>query len=150
MTQKTKVFQRRHEPIPLDEAEVRAMVDSLTEQVATEPALANVVTRAVLARAIERAEPPPVKQPIFGLLVMEDGALVVIRDVNMASRRCRADLFSPEGRFLGAFETADWTLAAPDNGGFVTRLVFKNSRAYAVATDEWGDNRVVRYKIVRR
>ncbi len=146
LSKKLTVFQRRHRPIPNTDREIRALVDSLTEQTLSDPVLAHIVTPAVLERAVSLAKPPPVKNPIFGLIATEDGGLLVVRDVSLANRQTVADVFAADGAYLGQTALPGFALAAPFNGLFMTRLTFKNNRAYAVLTDDRGDNRVVRYR----
>ena len=150
MKTEKQIFKRQYKPIPQTDAQLDAMIEFLTDQLTADPFLANLITPAVTKRAIQLAEPPPVKNPVFGLLVMEDGTLLVVHDVNLVTRIHSADVFSPQGKYLGKVSFPDHALLAPSFGGYLPRMIFRNGYAYTVQTDEMGDNRVVRYTFSQR
>ena len=102
------------------------------------PQIRNIVTEKVLARAVEKAEFPPVKPPVAGLLTMEDGTLIVIHDQSNATLEAIGDIYDKNGKFVGSFT---------HGGKGMSRMIFKNGFAYTVETDDMGDNTVVRYKV---
>lgn len=141
-----KVFKREYEPVPNSEEQLAALVESLVEEVQADPVLADLITPAVLKRAVAIADPPKLKNPIFGLLLTEEDLLLVVRDVDLVSRRNRAEVFSPEGAYLGVASVENHGFLRPAGGSYLPRMVFKNGFAYTVETDAFGDNRVVRYR----
>ncbi len=121
----------------------------MTEEFLTVPRLADITTRPVLAKAIEYAEPPAAKNPVFGILVMENGTLLVVHDASPATGKNLADIFSPEGEYLGRFTLNNHAMVAFSAGGLIPKMTFKNGFAYTAETDEEGDNRVLRYTVER-
>lgn len=145
-----QVYQRKTKPIPMTEAHLNAYVESATEQLTADPFLADIVTETVIRRAVERSEPPPVKRAVFALLVTEDNHLLVVRDVDLASRRNMADVFASDGSFKGSVQVPDHGFVTLIGGGYMPKMQFNNGYAYTVSIDEEGDQYVVRYKIVRK
>ena len=71
---KLLVFTRDYEPIPLTDEEIHAVIQPITDMLTSlPPQLQSVITKNVIARAIEKAEFPPVKMPVSGLTVTDDG-----------------------------------------------------------------------------
>ena len=129
---------RRVRPVLLDEASRRAAVAFEHERLLSElpPDLHQVVTLAVVERAFRDAKLPQVKPPIYGLLAMEKG-FIVVGDQKMGSGTCRGDLFSEEGAFLGSFSHELLSLR---------NMVFKNGFAYTIGRDSEGENVMVRWR----
>ena len=84
---------------------------------------------------------------LLGLVAMEDGGLLAIRELDLQSGMGRADLFSPQGRFLGQMRLGNFALLSP---GFQPRLVFRAGKAYGLETNPRGDNLLVRYRLEAR
>ena len=144
-SKKLMVVKRDYQPIPMDETHLNGLVDLLSELILTTPALQKIVTRAVLEKAVALSEPPPVKAPIFGLIPMEGGGLLVVHDIDFGTGRQQADLFDGEGRFLGTVEMDQRAFLAMNNA-LLPKMIFRKGFAYTVETDDMGDNRVVRYR----
>lgn len=137
------VIKREYAPIANTKDHTDAVVDRVLENFRTAPGLAQVINDEFVERIKQKAELPIVKNPIAGMLTMEDGGLLVMHNVNAATRTQTADIFDKEGKFLGQ-------VTLPDNQ-FLTnsglpRMVFRNGFAYTMATDEYDDNRVIRYR----
>jgi hypothetical protein len=141
-----KVYKRDYKPIVQTEAQLGAMIEFLTDQLTADPFLARIITPGVMKRAIELSEPPPVKNPVFGMVTMEDGTLLVVHNVDLITRDHLVDVFTPEGDYRGQITFPDHAVLAPVLGGFLPRMTFRNGYAYTFQTDEIGDNRVVRYR----
>ena len=137
---KVMVIHRKYEPIPQTEEQVMAIIDPIQEALYARlpPQLQSLLTPNVIKRAIELAEFPAVQLPIGGMLIMEDGTLLVIHVSDPIERTASADIFGKKGNFMGSFEHGA-------NG--LPRFVFKNGFGYTVETDDEGDNQVVRYKV---
>ena len=141
------VVKRKYKPILRGDAETEAMVENLTADISSDPFLSNVITPSVIDRAVTIADLPPNKNPIFGMLVLEDGHLLVIHDVNLISGESTADIFSPKGIYIGQIKRPNYAFLRRQDGLFMSRMVFKGGFAYTVETDEMGDNRAKRYRL---
>lgn len=133
------VITRKYRPIPIGAADAEAMVDEeharILSEIPTE--LHPVVTRAVVARAFDRAELPRIKPPLFGLVAMEHG-VIVIHDQDLVHNRSRGDIFDEHGEYLGELVHEAWGLR---------NMVFRNGHAYTIERNGEEDNQLVRYKV---
>ncbi|CAM2005188.1 6-bladed beta-propeller [Acanthopleuribacter pedis] len=136
---KTLEISRKYKPLPFTEEEITAVADPIYEILMTQlpPQLQEIITPAVMRRAVQKAEPPPVKPPVNGIVVMEDGHILVIFDSNLVTGKGVVDIFSPRGEYLGQAER--------DNRPFA-RMVFRNGKAYTMETVD-GENELVRYDV---
>ena len=139
-------FSRKYKPIANNEAHLTAIADRLSEQFQAVPQLQGILTKSVLRKAIELSEPPLVKQPIFGMVIMESGEILVIHDVQMDTGINLADIFSKEGKFIGQVSMKNHGIATLASGALSVKMSFRNGYAYTIETDEMGENRAVRYK----
>ena len=145
-TTKELVINRKHQPIVNDTAHRIALIQSLVEEYREVPVLAKVFTDTVVQRAVDRAKLAPVKNPIFGLIPMEKGKLMVVHDIDMATGNNRGDLYDAKGAYLGHVTLPDHAMVVHFSGLFYPRMVFRNGFAYTVATNADGDNQAVRYR----
>jgi len=128
---------KKYKPIPQTEEEVDALVSPIRDALLSQlpQSLLQIVTENVIQRAIKKAEFPPVKFPVSGLVTMGD-YLVVIHGVNYQSLVGNGDIFDKQGRYRGSFQH-------PGNG--LQRMSFKGEYAYTIETvDE--ESELVRYK----
>ncbi len=140
----TLKIKKKYEPIASRSEDIRAVVDTLREAFSAFPQLRDVITDNVIRRAIEYADLPPVNNPLVGMIPMEDGHLLAIHDVNLATRVAIADIFSPDGRFVGRLKMGDLGLIGPVTN--LPRMIFRNGMAYTIVSDEDGENYAVRYR----
>ena len=145
MKTKTMVIKRQYKPIANSPEHLRGYVDFLVESMSLAPAFQDMINTQTMERALTLSEPPVTKQPIFGLIPMEDGGLMVIHDFDMGTRICVGDLFDREGKFIGQVTVPDYGLMSHDLGQFRPRMLFRNGFAYTILTDDEGDHRAVRY-----
>jgi hypothetical protein len=145
MTTTQLVITREDKPIRNTPEHLRGYVDFLVESMSLAPAFQSMITKQTMDRALELSDPPITKQPIFGLIPMEDGKLLVIHDFDMGTRMGKGDIFDTSGKFIGQITVPDYGLMSHDLGQFRPRMVFRNGFAYTIVTDELGDNRAVRY-----
>lgn len=143
---KTVVISRKHKPIPNSDEHVNSYVDFMTESLLAYPKYQKLITRSILRKAVELADLPPVKRPIFGILPMEDGSFIVVHDINLSTRENLGDIFSPAGEYLGQTRLSNYAMMSHDYGLFETRMIFRNGFAYTITTDEEGDLRAARYR----
>lgn len=133
-------------PILRDEANHAAIVELFTAQVASDPELAQLVTPAVIKRAVETAEIPPNKNPVFAILPMEDGKVLVVHDINFSTGVSTADLFSEKGEYLTEVTMGHFAFATLTASGYLPRMVFRNGFAYTIESNEADEQSVVRYR----
>lgn len=145
--QKTPFLKHTFKPIMYTDTEREAILDAYADQFRADPELAEIVNRTVLAKAIELADPPPVKGPIFGLIPLEDEKLLVVRDLNLDNRFNAADLVASNGDFISNFEIPDNGLVNFFAGGYIPRMIFRNGFAYTILSDQLGENQLVRYRV---
>jgi len=144
---KTKelVFGRKYKPVFMDEAHLAGFVDIIQSEAQLNWLLAEHATPSVIRRGIARSDPPPAKDPIFGIIPMEDGKVLAVHDVDLANGAETADIFSEEGVYLGQAAMKNRAFTA-FSYRFFTRMIFRNGFAYTVETDSYGENRAVRYR----
>lgn len=147
---KTRVISRKYKPIPQSEEQIASYGEAIREVVlrAVPPELKSMVTPKMVGDAVEMAEFAPIKQPIFGLLPVDDGKLLVIHDYDSISGESSADIFDENGVFIGQCELP----AIPVNilvgyFGGSNRMPMVKNRAYAMEVDEDGEWNMVRYKM---
>jgi len=132
--------------ITRDSANQDAIVELFTSQLAADPDLAQLVTASVVKRGIESAEIPLYKNPVFGIIPMEDGTLLVVHDIDFTTGENTADIFSAKGDCLGEVKMANYAFATITASGYAPRMSFRNGFAYTIETDNAGDQSVVRYR----
>jgi hypothetical protein len=147
---KVMVVRRNYKPIPNSDAHIGAIVDVMVENFTGIPLLQNILTRPVLKRAVDLSEPPPGKNPIFGIIPMEKDGILVIHDIDLSNGNNLVDIFSNEGVFMGQVSMSGFGFMGVDAGLFLPRMIFRNGYAYTVLSDEYGENTAVRftYKLV--
>ena len=141
---KLMVINKKFKPLPMNNADIDGIVESATAQIRKSPVLGQIVTEAVVRRAVEKAELPPVKNPIYGLVVTDDGHLLVMRDLGLADGVQFAELFSPHGKYLGEVRMKDRGLY--DLTSNRPRISFSGDKAVTTHIDEDGEIRVVAYR----
>jgi hypothetical protein len=139
-SRKLRVIKRNYKPIKQDEEEIYAFVDPIKSHLAAQlPAsMASLITPGVIKKAIDLAEFPPGKPPIYGLIAMGEGRLLVIREINRLTRFTSGDIFDKQGRFHGS-------ITMPN--GAMSNLQFHNGYAYSFERDEDDERALVRYKV---
>jgi len=132
---------RDYEPIPLSEGEVMAIVDPIFDLILSQlpESLQRIITPNLIRAAVEMAELPPVKNPVFGLNSLPDGTVLVIHDQSLLERTQRADLFDTRGHYLGSYDHPGLGLSG---------MVFTDTYAYAIENED-GDNILIRYRVHR-
>ncbi len=134
---KPLTFGREYKPMPQSEAEIQAIVAPIQESLVSQvPFLREMFTPSFLSRAVAKAEFPPVKNPISGLRITEDGHLLVIHKHSFVSGDSSADIFNSEGVFLGSFDH-------PNDG--LRRMIFRHGKAYTFEMDANQERYLVRY-----
>ena len=142
-----QTFERKYKPIAFNDDQLDAYVESLLEQIMEDPDLAELITPAIIEKAVRDSQPPAAKNPVFGMVVMEDGHLLVVHNVDLIDRTNTADIFGSDGTYKGQIQLPDFALLRPFAGLYLPRMIFRGGKAYTVQTDEDGDNRVIRYGV---
>jgi len=144
LTKKQTVIRKKYKAVAYQQADIDGQVENTLEQFSQMPSLASIVTRSVIEKGVEKAEFPPKKNPLFGLLVTEDDYLLAITDIQLGTGIQKADIYSSDGHYLGQ--------ASIGGQGFYNlfaarpRMSFRNGFAYTVLIGEDGGLQVVRYK----
>ncbi len=141
-------FELAGKPKPRSDEQRQAFVDSLMEQVRGDQLLNTVVTQGVLRKALEKAALPPAAPRIYAITSSERGLVVVIDEVDPTSRATHATLFDDKGHRLGEWRMPDFGLAVMVEGLYLPRISFHGDKLYTIATDEDGENRVLRFALV--
>lgn len=131
-------FGRKYEPVPLTQAEITELVEPITEAVKSQlpPQFQAIITDNVIKSAVEKAELPPFKNPVNGLIVMDNGMILVVFDANVATGQAHVDMFDPEGAFVGWCQVPAFS---------ASRLTFHDGQLYTIERDDDGENELVRY-----
>lgn len=146
--EKVMVIKRDYQPIIQTTEDLMAFSDPIrAEIISSLPAsLHQFITPTVVTRAIEKAEFPASKQPIFGMIPMEDGHLLVVHDFDPKSGDSFADIFNKEGKFVG--QTKLPRVSVNFFGSFFgdpVKMVFHKGQAYAIEVSEEDEPALVRY-----
>ena len=134
-------FGRKFEPRPRSKAEIEALVAPAHEAiVAALPAqLQNMVNAQVVASAIEKAEIPPIHNPINGIRATDNGMLTVVHELSFLKNTTLIDFFDQNGHYMGAYEHP--------SSGAGTSMIIKGGYAYVIEANANDDRELVRYKI---
>ena len=148
---KQMVIKREYKPILQTEADLAAYADPIRAEILSSlPAsLHQYITPGVVSKAIELAEFPSSKQPIFGMVPLEDGGLLVVHDFDAKKNASTADLFDKDGKYIGQAQLPK--VAVNIFGSFFgnpVKLVFKGGKAYAIEMNEDLEPSLVRYAYV--
>jgi len=138
-----EVVKRDYQPIPQSEEEIMASIDTIVEgmKASMPPQVHHLVSKTGIAKAVEKADFPPVKYPINGLNTLEDGSLLVVHDVDLLDKYVLIDIFDKNGTYLGNYKHhIDGFL----DMAFVAK--FKNGCMYRVVPTEDDENELVRYR----
>lgn len=144
MSQVLMTIRRKYKPIPNPEENKQAIFEHTMRLIPGFPNSSELLSDENMARMLELADLPLVKKPIHGMLVMEDGHLLVVHDMNLISGEQTVDIFSPAGQYIGQKTMGQWAFIGL-NG--VARMRFQHGKASTILTDEYGDNRAVRYDV---
>ena len=135
------IVTKDYEPIYNAPEEIEAFVeptrDAIVEQLP--PNLKGIVTHAVIKKAMELAEFPQVKQPIFGLLPMDRG-FAVVHDISYTKQTQFLDLFNDKGQLIG-----DWAVKGLGPNPFAPSLIFRDQSIYRFERNDDGEFDLVRY-----
>lgn len=146
--EKVMVIKRDYKPIIQTTDDLLAFSDPIrSEIISTLPAgLHQFITPTVVNRALEKADFPPSKQPIFGMIPMEDGGLMVVHNFKPQTGESYADIFSKEGKFVGQSKLPP--VAVNFFGSFFgdpVKFMFYKGQAYAIEVNEDEEPTLVRY-----
>lgn len=143
------VITRDYKPIGMPEDQLSAFVEPVHEEIVgiLPPEMRRVVTPSVVEKALELAEFPPRKQPVFGLMPVEEHGFLVIHNYNPLTCETMGDFFSTDGKFLGSSELPPiYVNIFAGFFGSTTRIIFQDGYAYTILTTGSGERHLVRYK----
>ncbi|CAM2068628.1 hypothetical protein SCOR_24875 [Sulfidibacter corallicola] len=133
------------EPIRLREAERDAMAEVLLEELRATPGMGRAVTENLVRQAVEKAELPPIKNPLFGLLPAGD-RLLAVYDLSFLSLTQAVDVLAADGRYLGSLRRDGAPFLAPTSN-LTPRMVVHGDRATTLEQDADGELVLVRYRL---
>lgn len=138
-------FGREYKPIPQTDQDIKDAVEPLIEtmQASVPPQMKQMFTKNVFNTAIDRAGFGPVRFPVNGLRIMEDGHILVVHDVDLGDNMLKLDIFDQKGKYVG---NADLPLSVTNVMAGAFNAVFRNGHMYRIEENEDGENELVRYK----
>ena len=120
-----KKITRDYDPIPVSKKDKERYA-----QVSLERMTSPLFTEEIKKKVIPLIKYPKYKAAYLRFTLMENGWLAVLVDF-MEDEYMLFDIFDQEGKYIAHFKTP-----VPDEGLYMTRLFFKNGKAYAVATED--------------
>lgn len=147
--EKELVVSREYKPLGQSQEEIAAFAEPIWAEImsALPAEFQQVVNPKVIEKAIELADFPPRKAPIFGIIPMDTGHFLVVHDHNPITMKSKADLYDQQGKFLGEVPLPhmDVDLFGGLFGNPV-KMIVRKGYAYTIGPDELGDLFLVRYK----
>lgn len=132
-------------PIHVSEQERAHMAEVLLEELRGQGGLGSLVNEQVIAAAMDEAEIPTVKNPLFGLLPAGEHLLAVY-DLSFGNSEQAADVLSHDGRYLGSLRRGGAPFLAPTSN-LTPRMVFHGDSATTLEQDDEGGLSLVRYRL---
>lgn len=142
------VITRDYQPIARDMRERKTLADPIRDELLSilPSTLQDYMTPKVVDKGLELAEMRPVKPPIYWMYAMEDGGLVVIHKYDAVTGVSIADLFNPEGVYMGQAKLPPIKVNFFGSVfGNNTKMIFRNGFCYAIEETENGTD-LVRYR----
>lgn len=130
-------------PIPNPEEEILAVVEPIRDAIvgSLPQQISSIVTDQVVLKALELAEIPPIKQPVFGIVPVPGVGFAVMHDISFVKNTQTLDLFNPAGKYLGSY-----TIDGVTSDSLAVFLRFYGNHIYRFeSSDEAGEPDLVRY-----
>ena len=146
LTKRLLTIKKEHDPIILKPEQVKGMLQPYKSA----RVFSRIVNDAFVDDFASTLDMTMVKPPIFGMMVTEEGHLLVIHDLDTVNGRQVAHIFNKEGRFTGQVSLDNWAFLSPFSVSasiHLPKMVFKNGYAYTIETDENEDQFAVRYRL---
>lgn len=139
-----QVVTKEYKPIPNPEEEIMAIVEPIKDTITASlpPQMAGIVTEKVISDAIEQANFPPVKFPVYGIIDLDGPGFMVIRDVNIKHHFMLYDIFDKSGKYLGEFKMAG---TSPNIGTPAAGIVVRNGNFHVLGLSENEEPQLTRY-----
>lgn len=136
--QKLMTFSKEYRPKYQSDEDIQAIVAPLKESLESQvPMVREMFTASFLDKAIKKSGFKNATHPVQGLLVTDQGHILVIHEHSFFTRKASADVFDAKGVFLGR-------AAMTDNGFRI--MTFKDGQAYSLSQNEDDEWYLVRYK----
>ncbi len=143
-TGKERVLEKAYAPIPNDGQHVARLASPLVKMFMEGVESRHHVTKAFVGEMLTKAKLPESKQPIFGLIPMEHGGLLVVHDIDLTSGSQMGHVFDGEGRYTGDLRMERQSMI---DASEEVRLVFRKDHAYTLETQPGGFLNLVRYRV---
>jgi len=122
----------------------RGDLDLIADRFRGFQAISDIMTDNFLDRIVADTEISPARPFVWGLIPTPSGGFLVIHTLDSRTGAQRAHAFDATGELTAHAALPDWAFL---NRGQVPRMIFRDDHAYTVLTDEYGENRVVRYRV---
>ena len=144
-----KVFEHPYKPAVLGEEEIMSLIDPLRQEVISSfgPQGEQLISEEVIKKAVGYTEFSPAKQPLYGLIPMEDGGVIAISSYSVKTGKVGGDVFDKNGTWLGKADVPDMVINIFGSYfGVAAKMWLKGGKAYTIEqhNDELS---VVRYSI---
>lgn len=143
-TGKERILEKVFTPIPNDGQHVARMASPLVKMFMESAETRHHVTKEFIGEMLAKAKLPEAKQPIFGLVPMENGGLLVVHDIDLTTGSQMGHVFDGEGRYTGDLRMERQSMI---DASEEVRLVFRKDHAYTLETQEGGFLNLVRYRV---
>ncbi len=139
-----RVIEKAFVPIPNDVNHITRVVSPLVKLFQESPDSGKLMNREFVTEMLSKAVVPAAKPPIFGLVPMEHGGLLVVHDLDLTSFSQVGHVFDGEGRYLCDLRMEHQAMV---DASEEVRLVFRNGHAYTLETQAGGFLNLVRYRV---
>lgn len=143
---KEATYKRKYDKRPWTQDDLDKLAADISQQY-TEgypPSLKPFLTQDIVREGLDQAGAPAGRNPLEGLIVTDDGKLLVILDEDLPNQTQAADVFDRDGSYLGRLDAPNQGLIGGSNQ---PRMVFAGGHAYTIETVDEDINQVVRYKV---
>lgn len=106
MKTKLLVIRKESKPIPFDDAKKEKMLESMHDSIyrQTPNQYRQMITPALVRKALEKSNPPKAMNPIRSLIALDDKGFIVVTKSDREASQMSADLFDQKGTFLGQLD----------------------------------------------
>jgi len=145
-TSQEQTFQKSLQKQPWTPTDLDKLAEEISQQYteAYPPALKPFLTTEIVREGLEEANPSHGKNPLAGLIVTDDDKLLVILNEDRHDGSQSAEVFEPDGSYLGRLNIPHRGLINTDNR---PRMIFQGPHAYTMETVDEGVHQVVRYTV---
>ena len=130
-----KVFAHKYKPIPLNDDEIMSMIDPLRQEVISSfgPQGEQLISEGVIKKAIAFSEFAPARQPLFGLIPIDNGDLIAVSSYSVQTGKVAGDIFDKNGAWKGKANLPPIAINTFGSYfGVAAKMWIKNGKAYTI------------------